>query len=198
MPETTHQVIIHHPRRLHMRVDDRRTDKIKPALFEVLAYHVRLFARCRNLRSLLPLVHDGLSIDENGVDVGAAEVMTGVRHMGFAKPYDDMALGTCGDWKLDSGDNLLVGSTAGGPIVWSYDTARDCKTKARIYCLMLNSTETVEAPKDTGKVIYLSSTYFKPGQGAPDAVCAATKPAGVAGSVKALLSTPTDAATSTL
>lgn len=139
-------------------------------------------------------IYDGLSIDENGVDVGAAEVMTGARHMGFAKPYDDMALGTCGDWKLDSGDNLLVGSTAGGPIVWSYDTARDCKTKARIYCLMLNSTETVEAPKDTGKVIYLSSTYFKPGQGTPDAVCAATKPAGVAGSVKALLSTPTDAA----
>ena len=35
--ETVHQVIVHHPDRLHVGVDDRRTNETESALFEVLA-----------------------------------------------------------------------------------------------------------------------------------------------------------------
>src|SRR4029079_19289921 len=45
--EAAHQVIVHHPGGLHVRVDDRAPDELEAALLEILAERVRLLRRRR-------------------------------------------------------------------------------------------------------------------------------------------------------
>jgi len=50
MPKASHQMIIHHPYRLHEGVNNRWTAKIEPALLEVFRHATRYFGFCLNVR----------------------------------------------------------------------------------------------------------------------------------------------------
>src|SRR6266702_2215244 len=76
IPEATHQVIVHHPHRLHMRINHRRADKREPPLLQVLAERVRLRRSRRNLPHRLPPVHPRPPVDEPPcIRVKAAELL---------------------------------------------------------------------------------------------------------------------------
>lgn len=140
-------------------------------------------------------VYNTLSIDENGKEVGPTDVITGAWHDGTAQPSPDLFLGTCADWTSSLGEDLLVGNTWAGPLNWSYDRPVRCtEVVGRIYCFMKTYSQPLVMSKKQGKMAYLSGQLFKSGDGDPDGVCAATKPAGVAGEVKALISTTETAA----
>ena len=49
MPKAIGAMIVHHSRRLHMRVDDGAADKFETALFQVLAERIRFGTGCRNV-----------------------------------------------------------------------------------------------------------------------------------------------------
>lgn len=40
IPETGHQMVVHHPDRLHERVTDRRSDEREAAFLQVLAHRI--------------------------------------------------------------------------------------------------------------------------------------------------------------
>src|SRR5438445_8949512 len=48
-PEAVRQVVVHHPDGLHVRIADRRTDKLEPSTLEGLAHSVRLLRPWRDL-----------------------------------------------------------------------------------------------------------------------------------------------------
>src|SRR5687768_17600940 len=58
------EVIVHHPRRLHVRVTDRRADEREAAAHEVLAERVRFRAPWRDLSDACPGVSLRLAADE--------------------------------------------------------------------------------------------------------------------------------------
>src|ERR1700687_1565822 len=62
--ETVDEVIVHHADRLHVRINDGRTNETEPPLFEILAKRVRFTGGSRNLQHRLPAVEFGSSIDE--------------------------------------------------------------------------------------------------------------------------------------
>src|SRR6266404_1785041 len=62
--ETVDEVIVHHANRLHVRIDDGRTNEAESPMFEVLAKRVRFTGGSRNLSHCLPPVLFGSSIDE--------------------------------------------------------------------------------------------------------------------------------------
>src|SRR5437879_13715236 len=47
-------MVVHHPDRLHVRVADRRTDKLEASTLQVLAHFVRFLCSCRDLFQGLP------------------------------------------------------------------------------------------------------------------------------------------------
>jgi hypothetical protein len=58
--ETTGQVVVHEPRRLHERIANRRSDELETPLDQVLAHRLGLGAHDRNLSLRFPAVDDGL------------------------------------------------------------------------------------------------------------------------------------------
>src|SRR6202521_2240165 len=62
--ETIDEVIVHHADRLHVRINDGRTDEAESPLFEILAKRVRFTRGSWNLPHCLPPVEFGSSIDE--------------------------------------------------------------------------------------------------------------------------------------
>ena len=59
MPETGHQVVVHHARGLHVRVDDGRSHELEAALLEVLAQCVRYRRGRGYVVQFFPAVLDG-------------------------------------------------------------------------------------------------------------------------------------------
>src|SRR5258708_39191082 len=57
-------VIVHHARRLHMRIADGRADELKPALFQILAHGIRLGAGGDKVFQLSQKGHDRAAVDE--------------------------------------------------------------------------------------------------------------------------------------
>src|SRR5688500_6871548 len=64
VPETSSYVIVHHPRRLHVRVDDGAADELEAALLEILAERIRFGRGRRDLLLLRPAILDRLAADE--------------------------------------------------------------------------------------------------------------------------------------
>src|SRR6266403_3606138 len=57
-------VIVHHARRLHMRIADGRADELKPTLFQILAHGIRLGAGGHKVFQLSQKVHDRAAADK--------------------------------------------------------------------------------------------------------------------------------------
>ncbi len=73
--EAADEVVVDEPRRLHVRVDDRRADELETARFQILAERIRFLARRRHVAVLAPLVHDRRAVHElPHVRVEAAEL----------------------------------------------------------------------------------------------------------------------------
>ena len=64
MPETAHKVIIDHPRRLHIRITNRRAHELEPVFFHRPGHTVRRRRRCRDLFHRSKTVLPGLMIHE--------------------------------------------------------------------------------------------------------------------------------------
>jgi len=64
IPETAHQMVIHHPRCLHEGIADDAAYKLESPGLQVLAHGVGLWAAGRYLAELLPLVHDRFATGE--------------------------------------------------------------------------------------------------------------------------------------
>ncbi len=64
MAETAHDMVIDHPGRLHVRVNDRRADETEAALLQILAQRVGLGAGRRHLLHLGPAIDDRLTAHE--------------------------------------------------------------------------------------------------------------------------------------
>src|SRR6185503_956238 len=69
IPKTVDRVVVHHPRRLHERVADRRSDEPEPPLLQILAHRVGLRRARRNVAHSADGVHTRFSADESP-DVG--------------------------------------------------------------------------------------------------------------------------------
>src|SRR6266496_5050105 len=75
-PKTIDGMIVDHPGGLHVRVADRRADKLKPALFQVFAERIRFSASRRVIFQSSEFMHDRLSADEApNVCVEAAKLL---------------------------------------------------------------------------------------------------------------------------
>src|SRR5438876_2922466 len=61
---TVDYVIVHHADRLHVRVDDRRSDEAESAVLEIAAERVRFGGRCGNLTRRIPPILPRPAIDE--------------------------------------------------------------------------------------------------------------------------------------
>lgn len=57
-------MVIDHPDGLHERVHDRRTDKIEPAFFQILAYYIGFFGSCGKFFKITQTVLDRFLPDE--------------------------------------------------------------------------------------------------------------------------------------
>src|SRR6202158_2213581 len=57
-------VVVHHPRSLHVGVADRRADELETSLFQVLAHRVGLRRRRRDVLDRSPAVYPGRAVDE--------------------------------------------------------------------------------------------------------------------------------------
>src|SRR5688572_7829912 len=68
-------VIVHHPRRLHVSVDDRAADELEAALLEILAERIRFGRDRRDLLLLRPAILDRLAADERPQVLGKAAVL---------------------------------------------------------------------------------------------------------------------------
>jgi hypothetical protein len=141
-------------------------------------------------------VFNVLSIDENGVNVGQSEVLTGTWPDGTVVQLSGAENGVtynCNDWTQGDAGFMAVGSTQSGPFGWAYDRDRHC-AEARIYCLMRMYSEPLKWEVQIGKRIFVSRLPYVPGQGVPDDAC---KEAEI-GPTKALISTSTVAASQAL
>ncbi len=90
VPKTVEKVIVHHADRLHIRINDGRTDEAESPVLEILTQHVGFERGRRNLPHCLPPVELGSSIHETpAVGVKASELFLnfekrpGVAHRGF-------------------------------------------------------------------------------------------------------------------
>ena len=74
-------MVIDHPDRLHVRVDDRRTDEAEASAFEIPAHGVRLGAARRDLPDGSPAVLERATFDEPPlVRIEAAELVLHLAH----------------------------------------------------------------------------------------------------------------------
>src|SRR5258708_105010 len=88
--ETVDQVIVHHPDRLHVGVDDGRADEAEPALLEILAERVGLRGSRWDFLGPFPAIQQWVTIDEApavGIEapklVLDGEELARVAHRGF-------------------------------------------------------------------------------------------------------------------
>ena len=80
MPKTTHQMIIHHPDRLHVGVHDRAADEFEATLFQIFAQRIGLERGGGRVTQTSPAVLNGLSIHESpNVVVEASEFVLNVQ-----------------------------------------------------------------------------------------------------------------------
>ena len=64
MAETIRRMVINHPGRLHVRINDGRPDEVEAALFEVSGNFIGQWGFRRYLGALLPGVLYGFAVDE--------------------------------------------------------------------------------------------------------------------------------------
>src|ERR1019366_6230044 len=57
-------MVVDHPRRLHKRVADGRTDKVETTFLEILAHRIRFGCMRRNLAANPPAIHARLAADK--------------------------------------------------------------------------------------------------------------------------------------
>src|SRR5712671_6470946 len=75
MAKAIDYMVIHHPDRLHVRIDDRRTDEAEATAFQIMAHRVRLGGASGDVPSASPAVLDRAALDEAPlVRVEAAEL----------------------------------------------------------------------------------------------------------------------------
>ncbi len=142
------------------------------------------------------VVWNALHLDENGADVGTAEVWTGTQKNGTATSN------TCTNWTSTSNKGH-VGSSQGGPAVWT-DTAVDtnCSQSLRHYCFGISLSANALGPTtSTGNIAFITNGTLDPSTGdgltSADAMCASEAAgASLAGNYKALLATASASAIS--
>lgn len=129
-------------------------------------------------------------LDELGAEVvpspSAISAMTGTLDNGMRD-----ATSTCSDWTATSGF-VRTGLTEGGTLWWSSGGSGGCADAKRLYCFGIDRTNAIATLAITGRLAFLSSSYFDPGSGlaAADAICATDAAArALAGTYKALLAT---------
>ncbi len=111
-----------------------------------------------------------LDLDETGMRRASEYVMTGTWPGGTANQDN------CADWGLFSAW-VAVGSTAAGPVRWTYSYSRPCTASYRIYCLGTTRNVALTPPVAAGKKIWLSDGVFIPDPTTtPDDTCAADQP----------------------
>jgi hypothetical protein len=104
--------------------------------------------------------------------------------------------GTCLDWTSAQGDDLWMGRTSS--LYWvaaGHDKATHfCATPHRLFCFGVDYATAVDVPKTTGRIAFVSATYFTPadasGLADADAVCAYdASRSSLPGTYKAMLGT---------
>jgi len=107
----------------------------------------------------------------------------------------------CTNWTSTSGFST-VGSTSGGPWVWTnYSSGATCGSNRPIYCVQKTKTQPLTINPAPGRLAFLSSGNFTPSSGiaAADNMCSTEAAgAGLTGSFKALLATTSNSAASVL
>src|ERR1700704_1154911 len=74
--EAIDEVVVHHADRLHVRVNDGRTNETESSTLEVLADCIRLGGSRRNLPHRLPSVELGTSLDKTpAIGIETAELL---------------------------------------------------------------------------------------------------------------------------
>lgn len=135
-------------------------------------------------------IFNALHVDETGADVGSVSVWTGTLKNGTNDSN------TCTGWTVDSGASGRIGSSQGGPAIWTESVSSpSCVQSNRLYCFGIDKTATELTPTVTnGKVAFISNGTINPSTGTgiagADSMCN-TEGMGLNGSFKALLASTT-------
>lgn len=141
-------------------------------------------------------IFNTLHLDETGADVGSVSVWTGTLKNGTN------ASDTCAGWTVDTGADGRIGSSRGGPAIWTeLPSNPSCGQSNRLYCFGTDNTATELTPTVTsGKIAFISNGTINPssnpgGITAADTLCA-NEAVSLNGSYKALLASTTASAIS--
>ena len=136
-------------------------------------------------------IFNTLHIDETGADIGSVSVWTGTLKNGTNDSN------TCAGWTVDSGANGRIGSSRGGPAIWTeLVSSPSCGQSNRLYCFGIDNTTTELTPTVTsGKLAFISNGTINPssnpgGITAADTLCT-NEAVSLNGSYKALLASTT-------
>jgi uncharacterized repeat protein (TIGR01451 family) len=126
-------------------------------------------------------------LDEHGLDVGVAAVMTGAGDNGLAQ-------NACADWSTDLG--LAVYGQARFGIGWSGAAQSGCGAPRRLYCMRTDIAGTLSLPARTGRLAFVSPRVTpNAGVAQLDLVCATSAAdTGATGSFLAFVPTATSSA----
>lgn len=135
-------------------------------------------------------IYNPIRLDENGVDVGNEAVWTGTGYNGTNTTI------YCQNWTSNA-TTATVGSTSGGPQLWTSNDTSSCIFARKVYCLMKTKNTPLTITPVSGKLIFVTNSYVFAynGVGSADSICASSRPAG-AGTVIAVLPTSTRSASS--
>jgi hypothetical protein len=132
-----------------------------------------------------------IELDASGGSLGGAPVLTGSTTAGRR----DAAIGTCADWTSNGAELATeAGSSSGTTGRWMDMYYLVCSAYAQLYCFETDRHTAIAPPPASGRLAFLSMMLWTPGGGlaSADAVCVAEAAvAGLAGSFKAALATPT-------
>jgi hypothetical protein len=141
-------------------------------------------------------VMNPIRFDETGAPVGShtapVYAMTGSLSSGVFSGVSD----NCGNWSADATASAIVADPVAGPFWWNPNgfSRQACNQAGRLLCMGKARGAPLPLPSTTGKLVWVSASW--PGFPSPDALCQATRPAGVT-MAKALIAR-SNAAASTL
>jgi hypothetical protein len=136
-----------------------------------------------------------ITFQEDGQLRNSAALFTGTQSTGTASPNN------CNNWSstVNDGSSITCGSSFGGPVQWSSGSSNFCGAMSSLICMGKTKNVPVSVPAPgAGRKIWVSSALFTPNAtSTPDALCQASRPAGVS-MAAALIATTTKAASSVL
>jgi hypothetical protein len=133
--------------------------------------------------------------DEFGSVVYGAEVWTGTQPSGAGSGQH------CANWTVNSGSSTQIGTTAGGPGLWTANFTTSCSGARRIYCFQKTKAQPITIEPPLARLAFVTAGTFTPSSGIAAAhnMCGSeATAAGLTGTWQALLSTTTASAVSLL